>query len=498
MNDIYAQKAKKYKYKYLKLKKELEGGDDFKFIGYGGFGCIISPPIKFNITTIDEKIFTSKDYVAKLLSYEAFLDEKKEFEEIESIDKEGNHRSKLIYAEKMKKKDLTDKINIIINEDRNKEDRNKLVTCLQQKKLLKQIRESDEAEYGYIISTKVGTSFDKLNNFRFENENKQIIDNSKIDSIKLESCNEKDITTILNNLKTSIEDLITKLYTNNFIHGDLKSPNITLDKNYNVYFIDFGFMKEYDNLYYINGYSQNENYPNILKTFFSIFPTTTIPNDPTKKAFFINSRPITKLNLIYLLNKSKNNFQNIIEPRLLQYTKLFNIDYSFFFNSLEDNSPYSPQVIYDNCIKPIAKNIDIYALSLFIYQLFNKIFSGQSSFDSKYINDRKMNAINAIIKMLLINVLYNNIDGPEELIFYLEAIIDTLNGTYIKGDVKKKIYERRITPKVNIPYKNCFFNGYSIKYNANDFEDIIPYGEPRQQYGPYLDMRYNQPRPYTR
>ena len=106
MNDIYAQKAKKYKYKYLKLKKELEGGDDFKFIGYGGFGCIISPPIKFNITTIDEKIFTSKDYVAKLLSYEAFLDEKKEFEEIEGIDHEGNHRSKLIYAEKMKKKDL--------------------------------------------------------------------------------------------------------------------------------------------------------------------------------------------------------------------------------------------------------------------------------------------------------------------------------------------------------------------------------------------------------
>ena len=485
MNDIYAQKAKKYKYKYLKLKKELEGGQEFTFIGKGGFGCIISPPIKFNITDINEEIFTSKDYVAKLLSKEAFIDEKKEFEEIEDIDKEGKHRSKLIYAEQMSKEKLGDELGKI---SRNNETE-QLRSCINEKKLLKQVSDSYDATYGYIISTKVGTSFDKLNGYRYENENKKIIDNSKIDSIKLESCNEEDIKRILKNLKTSIEDLITKLYDNNFIHGDLKSPNITLDKNYNVYFIDFGFMKKYDNLYYINGYSQNENYPNILKTFFSIFPITTIPN---KKSIFINSDKITKFNLINQLNINKSRFKNVIEPRLLKYTELVYIDYSFFFHSLEDNTEYSPQQIYDMCIEPIAKNIDIYALSLFIYQLFFNIFAGQSSFNLQIIDNEKMIKINAIIKMLLINVFYNNIDGPEELIIYLKAIIDTLEGTYKKGDVKKNIYERRIKPKVNKPYKNCFFNGYANKYVADGYEDIIPYMQP------YPGKRFNQRQAYLR
>ena len=249
---------------------------------------------------------------------------KKEFEEIEEIDKEGKHRSKLIYAEQMSKEKLGDELGKI---SRNNETE-QLRSCINEKKLLKQVSDSYDATYGYIISTKVGTSFDKLNGYRYENENKKIIDNSKIDSIKLESCYEEDIKRILKNLKTSIEDLITKLYDNNFIHGDLKSPNITLDKNYNVYFIDFGFMKKYDNLYYINGYSQNENYPNILKTFFSIFPITTIPN---KKSIFINSDKITKFNLINQLNINKSRFKNVIEPRLLKYTELVYIDYSFFF-----------------------------------------------------------------------------------------------------------------------------------------------------------------------
>jgi hypothetical protein len=42
MSDIYKQKAEKYKYKYLKLKQELEGGDE----EYND--CMISPSILFN------------------------------------------------------------------------------------------------------------------------------------------------------------------------------------------------------------------------------------------------------------------------------------------------------------------------------------------------------------------------------------------------------------------------------------------------------------------
>ena len=98
MNDIYKHKAIKYKYKYLKLKREyldeylggeylgdeylggeyLGGeylGDEYSgggYLGEGGYGCIISPPIYFDHIKLlnnnsDITDFYNSNYIAKIL-----------------------------------------------------------------------------------------------------------------------------------------------------------------------------------------------------------------------------------------------------------------------------------------------------------------------------------------------------------------------------------------------------------------------------------------------
>jgi thiol-disulfide isomerase/thioredoxin len=122
---------------------------------------------------------------------------------------------------------------------------------------------------------------------------------------------------------------------------------------------------------------------------------------------------------------------------------------------LEDNIKYNLDFIYTNYIESIARNIDIYGLSLFIYQLFIKIYKDLTNFN--YNNDKKIN-VQQILKILLINALYNNIDGPEELIIYLEGIIDTINHKYSNQQISNKIKERRnLKDKIYIFY-------YSTEY----------------------------------
>jgi len=178
----------------------------------------------------------------------------------------------------------------------------KLYDCLI-KKFLNNDSKSDN--YGYIISTRVGKSFGKTNLGIFNNE---------------------EITKILQNLKESIKDLIQKLYDKNYIHGDIKFDNMTLDDNLNVYFIDFGLMTEYtnENTY---GYSINHQYPDILNIFFNIYKKNK------------NKNNINKTDLIKLLNTKdyQKDKDNSILAIILKKTNLEFIDYSCFFQSIDNN-----------------------------------------------------------------------------------------------------------------------------------------------------------------
>jgi len=476
MNNIYAQKAKKYKYKYLQLKNEYNavGG---KYLGEGTYGCLISPPFKFTYGLIisgnDNPNMYNNDHVGKLLNcfktdgYNSFYDEYEELIKLNNIDIEGEHRSKLVFAAYIGAFQNNEVLQKDTNFEIAKKDitYEKLDTCLRRvvninKEYSTNITNNNRYNgrffnFGYIISTKVGTSFDK---------------------IQLNKFNKEQIIQILTNLKESIKDLITKLYEKNLIHADIKFPNMTLDEkdNFKVCFIDFGLMRDLTvpmDIEKFKGISAYYIYPDILYTYFHIIN----PN--------FN---ITKYKLIELFNYNKNirfnrKLPGIIDIFIPSLLDKYSFDYTDFFKSLDDYTEYPYQQIYKNYIFPIIKNIDIYGLSLFIYELFNKTTQNNTCFNQNEYIEQKNN-IDTILNILLINALYNNIDGPEELIIYLDGIINCLNNNDL-GYIKNKIYERR--QKKNKPYKMFYKEGYSeawSKYN----EVIIPYSvqsrqQPRQQ-----------------
>ena len=461
MNDIYIykKKAKKYKSKYLELKKQFGGtipsdllteeqpvrqqqiinniNYDFELIGEGSFGCIISPPLQFNeninikfpesnISLSKEElnnIFTSKDYVGKLLSCdsEVFNQEYQEYLKLNAIDPEAKYRSKLIFAAYMTKEELTDQIEKLKSQEgklklklkllEEKEDSisipvltplETLYFCLKDKKLLSYYNKPNISKnYGYIISTRVGKSFKDHELGKFNND---------------------QIIKILENLKESIGDLIQKLYNNKSIHGDIKLENMTLDANLKVYFIDFGFMQKYTDLDY--SITQNHQYPDILNIFFKIKNSE-------------ENKPMNKKKLIELLKNEKyqKDKKYSIQSIILNKTKINYINYSRFFESIDDEE-HDLDYFYNKCIGPIAKNSDIYALSVYIYVLFFNFFDDIQPFN--YLNSpyknfydffinylKKKNTIN-ILNVLLINALYNNINGPEELIYYIDKIINSI------------------------------------------------------------------------
>jgi hypothetical protein len=489
MNDIYKQKAKKYKYKYLKLKNDYIGGArsqeelkrihenlqlqkqlnnqqlynqqlynqqlqqrnnvNFEYIGFGGFGCIISPPVQFNIQNynkdnilyppnkiINNEIYKDKKYIGKLLSCDkgSFQIEINEFLKINKIDPEAKHRSQLIFAAYYNRKELTR----FLRQQHNDEQITKLWYCLNEKQLLKYEHNKDIPEYtinldnpcnaynnyGYIISTRVGKSFDKIN---------------------LNQFNKDQIITILINLKASIKDLIVKLYDDGSIHGDIKLGNMTLDldNNYKVSFIDFGFVTKINEIINIRKISGNHQYFDIILIFMKIIdrllPFFDINNmtslDLITKIKLIN-RQMTKYELIELINNNPKN--GTILPHLLKHAQLSNINYSNFFKSIDDKPHYLID-FYTLCIVPIIKNIDIYALSLFIHQLFYKIWF--ETFNSNYINQDTQIKLSELLR----DALYNNINGPYELIIYLDAIINSLRDKYSLEDIeiKNKIIQLR-------------------------------------------------------
>jgi hypothetical protein len=530
MNDIYEQKAKKYKYKYLKLKKQYIGKGGFwnylvnyfspqaqkqtqkqtpiqaqkqtpiqapiqkqtpiqtpiqaqkqtqeqpnylmnilnpvtevinnvikyvtfynlnyeiEYIGEGGFGCIISPPLQFNNTIntikfpsngiIEEKIYKNINYVGKLLSCDndVFNKEYNQLLKLITIDPEAKYRSKLIFAAYMNKIELEESLEntlALFNQFSSSSVR-KLYDCLKRKFLND---ESKSDNYGYIISTRVGKSFGKTNLGIFNNE---------------------QIKIILQNLKKSIEDLIQNLYGKNYIHGDIKFDNMTLDDKLNVYFIDFGLMTEYTNINTYR-YSINHQYPDILNIFLNI---------KNKNKNNIN---MNKTELIQLLNKKdyQKSLNYSILAIILNKTNLKFIDYSCFFQSI-DNNEHNLKYFHIKCMEPISKNIDIYALSLFIYQLFINRGSGSSltTFNNKNINN--FNNVKEILNSLLINALYNNIDGPEELIIYLEAIIKNISieKTFISdiSEINNNIRIRR--EEKNIKFYYYYNNSYIDSKNT--------------------------------
>jgi hypothetical protein len=375
-----------------------------KFIAKGGLGCVFSPPLLFNdIVTQDYPVSSfldkkfdinnlDKNYIGKILSCSKYYYRKElnGYLRVQTIDKESKYTPKLIFAGYMNRLDLISFIQSDLHNIKNNTDLIDTYTCILNK------LNTNYKNYGYIISTNVGKSFDKIMK-------------SEIDMSRL--------IIILQSLNEGIDKFIKQLYNKTYLHGDLKLKNITLKDN-RVYFIDFGSMHKYKNYEDNYMFSMNYNYPIILKSFYNI--------KEMKK-----EKNILEINKNELITSMKNEFNKIINDNELiynlllsffKYPETINQYIESYLNILFENISneyqlYSIDSIYENYILPIAKNCDIYALSVFIYEIFYGHILGKTLVNRK---------TKKLVLSLYHDALYNQIDGPGELSKRLENIIKSI------------------------------------------------------------------------
>ena len=377
-----------------------------RFIGAGGFGCVFSPPTTLtpivkqeypdpDIKEIDIETYDDK-YIAKILNCKEYS-YKKELEKhqiIMKIDPTHQYTPKMIFAGYMDRQALMNSI------EEKKQTNIDLYNCLNDK-----LRSDTNKFYGYIIYNKVGKSLDKL---------------------EKNDINKSNIKEVLINFSAGIRDFINNLYNENLTHGDIKTPNMTL-KNNKIYFIDFGLTHKSSNLDEVLNYSINYNYPIILHLFRVIY--NSIDNKKYKKEFYLDYIDNDKyLKKSFILDYLDYHMKTLISQH--QFSIFKNIEeVKTYFKTyikqllikLDDNNKYTKEEVYKLCFSEIAKNIDIYSLSLALYHLFfNNLYKDLSL--SNLVTSETLQLISTLFR----DALYNTIKNPIELANRLDNIIKTI------------------------------------------------------------------------
>jgi hypothetical protein len=397
MNDIYEYKAKKYKYKYLKLKREYIGGGGSPYIQEFHRFCEKSPPQEFVSSEIkqiypENKVdlteFNSIEYVGKFVTDKDNNIQKEIdiFKNIEKYDKNNICTSKLVYAGKISK-GLYEKFLSFIK--MNTGDKMKKLITKDINYNICEVLNHKNDDYGYIISTNVGTTFNKI----------YTLTPLGMDSKETFLEEKRILVEIFKKLKEAIDTFITKLNNEGYILGNINIKNITLGQDNKIYFINYSTMfnlnekeKIKNNIY--SKYGKTDYYQKILKYFFEI----------EKDARNDNINMITISYLINFIARQTKSLPEVIE---------FIIPEKY----LQDiNKEYSIDEIYENIFIPIIKKIDINALCRFIYILYYKFITQSQQTNETY---KKM------VQLIGFN-LYSTIENHAELSNLLNDVIITL------------------------------------------------------------------------
>jgi serine/threonine protein kinase len=172
------------------------------------------------------------------------------------------------------------------------------------------------------------------------------------------------------------------LHINNFLHGDLKSVNIMINRDLEIFLIDFGGVKTIDTVFYTKSCTLTYRSIEELEYELNYRNTENRKNNYFKPSF---RNDIWSLGIIFSEILLKNNFMQTYYTKKEKLFRKYN-------NKDEDYEEYAEKFIYEKYSrKPI--NISHYAHKLLIYNI-----------DSKYIE--------VIDKMLSIDSTksYNNIN----------------------------------------------------------------------------------------
>ena len=388
---------------YKKLNRNLIKSENisFQFIGQGSFGCVFSPPtlilppinqIKQDYPNSQIKIndYNDNKYVAKILSYTAYLEEYKINKILIKYDNNGDYTPKIIFAGFLHKLYLIN----LINQQRRYSHLNQLYKCLNDK-----VYYNSEQYYGYIISTKVGKSLDQLTN---------------------NDINKTNIKEVLTSYSTAIKNFINKLYENKYVHGDIKTPNMTIKDN-KIYFIDFGLTEKYN---------INDNYkPKILSysapillILFSVFYNKYGPSYKANINIYISLLDNIIINDINFLSVKNTLLHPFIFKNISDIQEYLKKHIRILLKSLNLTIQYTTQQIYKLCFSSIAINTDIYSLSLVMFNLFIKNTHQPDFTLRKIVNNETIKLIVILFK----DALHNTIKDPLDLSSRLDAIIETI------------------------------------------------------------------------
>ena len=379
-----------------------------RFIGEGGFGCVFSPPTiltptvkqeypdpdtkEIDIETYDEK------YIAKILNCKvsSYKEELAKHKIIMKIDPTHQYTPEMIFAGYMDRQALMDSI------EEKKQTNIDLYNCLNKK-----LTNDSNKYYGYIIYNKVGKSLEKL---------------------EKDDINESNIKEVLRNFSAGIRDFINNLYNKNLIHGDIKTPNMTLKDN-KIYFIDFGLTTESDKIFTKLHFSQNYNYPIILHYLYNTYQIIE-NNKYTKKDYFlyfniiinISLPPVSLYRLFYHMDTLISQHQFSIFKNIEDVKTYLKTYIKQLLNKLDDLGEYTKEEVYILCFSEIAKNLDIYSLSFALYNLFfNNLYQEDFSL-SNLVPEKTLELISKLFE----DALYNTIKNPIELAERLDLIIKTI------------------------------------------------------------------------
>lgn len=238
------------------------------------------------------------------------------------------------------------------------------------------------------------------------------------------------------------------LHINNFIHGDLKSANIMINRNLDIFLIDFGGIKTIDTVFYTK--SCTLTYRSIEELGFEL----NYKNNIKQKNYYFKpsfKNDIWSLGIIFSEILLKNNFMQRYYTKKEKLYRKNNI-------KNDDLEEYIEKSIYE---KYSNKNINIlhYANKYMVYNIDNKyitVINKMLSMDSKNsynnINEIYYDLFNKNIEDDYENI--NIIKNDDENINIIKNDDENIIKNIIKNDDNKINYKINYDYNINISEDN--------------------------------------------
>jgi hypothetical protein len=381
MNNIYEQKAKKYKYKYLKLKRlkneleyigELEGGIDYNY----------DNKIKILIDEKFDQLSNEKKEQILINEIEKLSNEEIEQilnKEIEQLPKKNNNLSyfynfnriglelnlfnknglnKKIYKEIKKRLENEKLENEKLENERLKRLENERLENERLEKLESERLENERLEN------------ERLENERLENERLEKLESEKLENERLEKLEDTDFKEKIKNLKKAINEDIKLLYDKKKIIGNI-NKDIFNNNNVNLNINEPIEIKDW-NINSINSINSNISKikSDVLKCFIDL------KKNAITREQLINCK-IDEDEINNLLTKIKT------EDEKIKNKGNFNYDHKYIFDR---------NYINNEIIIKIVRNIDLYTINDIIYDLYKNLNNNlKIKYESLFNNENKIN-----------------------------------------------------------------------------------------------------------